>query len=475
MTDADALVATGKVFASAAQALADMPDGAHVAISGFGIVHKFPATLINALHDQGTRDLTVYCNSLGQGNGQQTAQMLAENRQVRRLVASLSARPGTPSAVELQIAAGEVELELVPQGTLVERMRAGGAGIAAFYTPAGAGTQIAEGKDVRYFDGRAHVLEHGIKVDYALLRAWRADTMGNIQFHGSSRNFNDSFAKAARIAVFEVDEIVEPGVIGPEEIDLPGIFVGRVVPTTVKVDVDSIVRRPVRAATSAREYGGKPALTRAEIGRRTAALFQPGETINLGLGIPTLTADHLQPGVVLHGENGLLNYGEFITDGPRDPDHYDAGGNFIKLKPGASFFDSVTSFEIARSGRLDATVLGAYQVGGNGDLANWAYPGLIGGGIGGAMDLAVGARQVVAVLEHQDSKGRPKLVAHCDYPITAPGCVSTIVTDLALLRHVGDGFRLDEIAAGFTVDEVVALTGMPVTVAERVGVMQESW
>jgi 3-oxoacid CoA-transferase len=419
-----------KVFDSAAAAVADVPDGASVSIAGFGITHRFPATLIAALRDHGASGLTVYCNGLGQP-GQPTAQMLAENRQIARLVASFSARPGGATSAETQIADGEMGLELVPQGTLVERMRAGGAGIPAFFTPAGA---------------------------------------------GASRNFNDSFAKAARVAIIEVEEIVDTGLLTPEEIDLPGVFISRVVQTTIHVDPATMPRRGGRGADTRRSYAGKPALTRAEIGHRVAALLQPGQVVNLCAGLPTQAANFLQgKGVVLHGENGVLNYGTFRTDGPPDPDLHDAGGNFITLNSGASFFDSVTSFEIARSGRLDAVVLGAYQVGANGDLANYAHPGMTGGGIGGAMDLAVGARQVIAMLEHSDSQGRPKLVARCDYPLTTPRCVDVIVTDVALLRRDDGGFRLDEIAAGFTVDEVLALTGMPVRVADQVGVLQESW
>jgi len=164
------------------------------------------------------------------------------------------------------------------------------------------------------------------------------------------------------------------------------------------------------------------------------------------------------------------------------------------LRDGASFFDSVTSFEIARGGRLYAVVLGTYQVGGNGDLANWSVPGMVGGGIGGAMDLAVGARHVIAMLEHTDSRGAPKLVENCDFPLTARGVVDAIVTDLALLRRPpwpagvcqqessaptgktsGGRFVLEEVAAGFTADEVLSLTGMSVDVADEVRVMQESW
>jgi 3-oxoacid CoA-transferase len=231
-----------------------------------------------------------------------------------------------------------------------------------------------------------------------------------------------------------------------------------------------------RPADSAREYLGKPALTRSEIARRTAALLPDGAAVNLGAGLPNLVSNYIGGrSVVLHSENGMLNYGPIISGNDFDPDVHDASGYFVQLRPGASFFDSVTSFEIARSGRLDAVILGAYQVGANGDLANWATPEMMGGGIGGAMDLAVGARRVIIMLEHTDSSGRPKLVERCEFPLTAPSCVDTVVTDLALLRRSDGGFQLEEIARGFTVDEVLALTGMTVTIADPIGVMQEHW
>jgi 3-oxoacid CoA-transferase len=293
---------------------------------------------------------------------------------------------------------------------------------------------------------------------------------------GGSRNFNVSFAKAAAVTIAEVDEIVPVGAISPEDVDLPGVFVTRVVRSTVQLDVQNLPMRPSRSADSARSYHGKKALTRSEMAHRTAALMHDGAVVNLGAGLPTLVSNFIgDSSVVLHSENGMLNYGEIIRDDSFDPDVHDAGGYFVGLRPGASFFDSVTSFEIARSGRLDAVVLGAYQVAANGDLANWALPAMVGGGIGGAMDLAVGARRVIALLEHTDSHGASKLVETCDFELTARGCVDTVVTDLALLTHTPRGFRLDEIARGFTVAEVLALTGMEVTVAETVGTMQDAW
>jgi 3-oxoacid CoA-transferase len=464
-----------KVVSSPAAAVDDIADGSTIGIAGFGVAHRFPSSLITALHHKGVRGLTVYCNGLGQP-GYPTAHLLADGGQIAHLVTCFSARPGVVSEAERQILSGQMTLEMVPQGTLVERMRAGGAGLAALYTPVSVGTVIADGKELRTFDGRPYVLERGITTDFALIRAHRADRMGNLQFRGGSRNFNVSFAKAARMAIAEVDEIVEVGDLSPEQIHLPGVFVGRVARSTVQMDVENLPMRPSRPADTAREYLGKRALTRGEIARRTARLIPDGAVVNLGAGLPNLVSNYIgKRPVVLHSENGILNYGAIISGPAFDPDVHDASGYFIELRPGASFFDSVTSFEIARSGRLDAVVLGGYQVGRNGDLANWATPGMVGGGIGGAMDLAVGARRVIVMLEHTDSQGHPKLVEHCEFPLTAPGCVDSVVTDLALLTREGDRFRLDEIARGFTVEEVLSLTGMPVTVADPIGTLQDNW
>src|SRR5690242_10847736 len=188
-----------KTVSSPAAAVEDIVDGATVAIAGFGVAHRFPSSLVTALRDRGVKGLTVYCNGLGQP-GHPTAHLLAEAGQIAHLVTCFSARPGIVSEAERQIRSGQMTLEMVPQGTLVERMRAGGAGLAAIYTPVSVGTSIADGKDVRYFDGQPYVLERAITTDFALIRAHRADPMGNLRFRGGSRNFNVSFAKAARVA-----------------------------------------------------------------------------------------------------------------------------------------------------------------------------------------------------------------------------------------------------------------------------------
>ena len=231
-------MAVDKVFASFADAVADVPDGATVMIDGFGGPGGMPSHLIMALRDHGARDLTVISNTAGlPGFGAKGGQdfvntsVLYANRQVSRAIASFPV-PRSPSVQsDFQDAwrGGEVELEVVPQGTLAERIRAGGAGIAAFYTPTGAGTQLAEGKEVRSFEGRDHVLETGLKADYALIRAHRADVMGNLVYQGTSRNFNPMMATAARVTIAEVDEIVKSGGLDPEAIVTPGIYVSRVV------------------------------------------------------------------------------------------------------------------------------------------------------------------------------------------------------------------------------------------------------
>jgi 3-oxoacid CoA-transferase len=461
-----------KVIATPQQAVADIPDGATVAIAGFSVGHRFATSLIVALRDQGTKNLTLVCNSLGEP-GELRGQILAENRQVRKLIAAFSTRPGVETATDLQIAAGEMEVELVPQGTLVERCRAGGAGIPAFYTPTGVGTAIADGKELREFDGKTYALERAIHVDYALLRAYRADRAGNLQFRGGSQNFNPSFAKAARVAIVEVDEIVEVGELPPELIGLPGIFVSRVVKTSRPFDMSTlkIIRR--RAADTARMYNGKPGLKRAEIAARAARLVRDGSYINLGTGMPTLVSNFLKTrDVVLHAENGVLGYGEMVSGDDVDPDVYNASGQFVSLRPGASFFDSVTSFEMARGGRINTVILGAYEVDQYGNLANWSTADAKKGGIGGAMDLVSGEAELIIVMEHSDSKNRPKLRRNCTYPLTGKQCVDYVVTDLALLHWQNGGFVLEEIAPGFSAEEVRALTEMEFSIPANVRVMQ---
>ena len=230
-----------KVYPDGSAALGDLPDGATVFIDGFGGPGGMAHYLLVSLRDQGSRNLTIVSNTAGiarvvsfgtpPGRTAIDHSLLIENGQVAKAIASFPVSPSVsrPSQFELAYRRGEVELELVPQGTLAERLRAGGAGIPAFYTPTGAGTLIAEGKETRAIDGREYILEHGLRADYAIIRAHRADTNGNLVYRGTSRNFNAVMAPAARITVVEVDEIVPAGALDPEAVVTAGVFVQRVV------------------------------------------------------------------------------------------------------------------------------------------------------------------------------------------------------------------------------------------------------
>jgi 3-oxoacid CoA-transferase subunit B len=209
--------------------------------------------------------------------------------------------------------------------------------------------------------------------------------------------------------------------------------------------------------------------TRQEIAARAALEVPDAGVVNLGIGLPTLVADHI-PGnsdVWLHSENGILGMGPFPFDGEEDPQLINAGKQTVTILPGGSIFDSATSFAMIRGGHVDLAILGAMQVSQHGDLANWAIPGGRIMGIGGAMDLASGARRILVLMSHTTKKGQPKLVPHCTFPLTAVGAVDRIITDLAVIDIVqGLGFQLVECAPGVTEEQVRDATAAPLHTQE---------
>jgi 3-oxoacid CoA-transferase subunit A len=212
-----------KVYPSAEAAVADIPQGATIMSGGFGLCGN-PENLIRALHARGVGGLTIVSNNCGTddyGLG-----VLLKNGQVRKMVSSYV---GENKYFEQQLLSGQIEVELNPQGTLAERIRAAGAGIPAFYTPTGYGTQVAEGKETREVGGRMCVLEHALFADFALVRAYKGDRWGNLVFRKTARNFNPIMAAAARVTIAEVEHLVEPGELDPDEVHTPGIYVQRVV------------------------------------------------------------------------------------------------------------------------------------------------------------------------------------------------------------------------------------------------------
>ncbi len=237
-----------KTVSTFKEAVADIPDGATILIGGFGGAGGMPHRLMLALRDLGSKSLTIAGNTAGiaaptgfgwpDGEEPIDHAILIDNGQIAKVIASfpVSGSVSRKNAFELAFERGEIELEVVPQGTLAERMRAAGAGIPAFYTPTGAGTDLAVGKETREFEGRECVLEAALHADFALIRGAVADTLGNVIYTGTSRSFNIPMAAAAEITIAEVDEIVEPGEIDPERVDTPAIYVDRVVARGTQAD-----------------------------------------------------------------------------------------------------------------------------------------------------------------------------------------------------------------------------------------------
>lgn len=211
-----------KVFANAEAAIHDIPDGATIMLGGFGLC-GIPENSINALVQKGTKELTCISNNAGVddfGLG-----LLLKTRQIKKMMSSYV---GENAEFERQLLSGELEVDLIPQGTLATRIQMAGMGIPAFFTPAGYGTEIAEGKEVREFNGKMHLMEMALHADFAIVKAWKGDRLGNLLFRKTTRNFSTSMARAGTITIAEVEELVEPGVLDPDSIHVPGIYVHRI-------------------------------------------------------------------------------------------------------------------------------------------------------------------------------------------------------------------------------------------------------
>jgi 3-oxoacid CoA-transferase len=379
--------------------------------------------------------------------------VLLNKRQVKKVIASYV---GENKEFERQVLAGELDLQLVPQGTLAEKFRAGGAGIPGFYTRTAYGTLLAEGKPTRTFDdGREYVLEEAIRADVSIVKAWKGDKAGNLVYRKTSRNFNPMIATCGKVCVAEVEQLVEVGELDPDDIHTPGIFVDRIIQGARYEK--RIEFRTVQGAAASR----KDSPVRERMAQRAAQELRDGYFVNLGIGIPTLVANHIPPGinVTLQSENGLLGIGPFPTEDQVDPDLINAGKQTITALPGASFFSSADSFAMIRGGHVDLSILGGLEVAENGDLANWMVPGRMVKGPGGAMDLVSGVKRVVVLMEHTAREGASKVLKACTLPITGKGVVNLLITDLCVFELVpGEGLVLKELHPGVTLDEVKAKT-----------------
>ncbi|MDB5744892.1 MAG: 3-oxoacid CoA-transferase, subunit [Polaromonas sp.] len=282
-----------KLFPSAAQALKGVvSDGQLLAVGGFGLC-GIPEALIDALRDSGVKGLTVISNNAGvDGFG---LGKLLETRQITKMISSYV---GENKEFERQYLAGELELEFTPQGTLAEKLRAGGAGIPAFFTKTGVGTLVAEGKELREFDGQTYVMERSLVPDVALVKAYRADKSGNLQFRLTARNFNPAAAMAGKVCIVEVEEVVETGEIAPDEVHLPGIYVHRIVhnPKPEKrIEKRTVTQAPVDAALAKRE--AQAAIAQAASTEEAPAATPAAPAVSAAPSTPTTSALSGQQGV----------------------------------------------------------------------------------------------------------------------------------------------------------------------------------
>jgi 3-oxoacid CoA-transferase len=439
-----------------------VPSGSTIMVGGFGLVGA-PLHLLEALAGADARDLTAISNNLGEP-GLALGKLL-RNGQIRHAIGSyFTSNPEVVRAVQ----DGRVTAELLPQGTLVEAIRAGGAGLGGFFTPTAAGTTLAGARETRVIDGVPHIFQPALRADVALIKADRADTLGNLAYRMTARNFNPLMATAARRVIAEVETIVPAGALPPEEIVTPHLYVDYV----------------VVARTAAEELGSssggvaraQPSAEQRRIIARALGELRPGDVVNLGIGLPTMLADAITPelGIVLHSENGLLGMGPAPAAGTGLEYPVNAGKQLVTALPGAAYFDSASAFAMIRGGHVDVAVMGALQVDERANLANWAVPGRPLLGVGGAMDLAQGARRLIAVFLHGTKEGRSRLVHACDLPITAFGRVSAAITELGVFRFHAGQLVLEEIAAETTLDEVRARTEATFAVSPTLGVMNPS-
>lgn len=405
--------------------------GDTIIVGGFGMT-GYPIHIVDALARSDVEQLTYVGNNVGEpglGGGK-----LLRNGQIARAVGSFfTSNPEAVAAAQ----SGDIDFELLPQGTLAEALRAGGAGIGGFYTPAAVGTLLADGQETRTFEGRDMLFVPALRGNVALIRAWKADAAGNLQYRMTENNFNQVAATAADIVVAEVDEIVDIGDLDPNQIHTPACYVDYLVEAKTTLD-------DLGSSASVSTSNKKVDDARLSMAKAALAELKQGDIVNLGIGIPTLVADLIGPedGITLHTENGMLGVGPEPESGGAMDYPVNAGKVPVTELPGSSYFDSAASFGMIRGGHVDVAIMGGLQVDEHGNLANWAVPGKPLLGVGGAMDLASGAKKLIVAMTHLARNGTAKVVRECNLPLTAVNAVDVLITDLAVFHFVDGEMRL---------------------------------
>ncbi len=430
-----------QITATEAAALVD--DGARIMAGGFGMTGN-PVHLLHALAEISVKNLTYIANNVGEpdlGGGR-----LLNRGQIKKAIGSFFT--SNPEAVKAA-QDGQMEVELIPQGSLVEAIRAGGAGIGGFYTETAAGTVLAEGAETKVIDGKTFIFVPAIRADVAFIHAWMADTSGNLVYRMTERNFNKAMATAADLVIVEAENIVALGDLDPEHVHTPGSYVDYLV---------SVSTSPEDLGSSASVRSGRSNFSeqRMRIAERALEELRQGDIVNLGVGIPTLIADLItaQHGVTLHTENGMLGVGPSPEEGGAMDYPVNAGKVPVTAVPGSSYFDSSDSFALIRGGHVDLAIMGGLQVDEDANLANWAAPGRPLLGVGGAMDLAQGAKRLIVTMNHRHKDGSPKIVPECELPLTALGAVNTIITELAVFEFIDGHLTLIDIMSGSSLEEI---------------------
>lgn len=386
-----------------------------------------------------------------------------------------------------------MDLELTPQGTIAERLKAAASGVPAFYTPAALNTVVEHGqlpirynpdgsvqkysekRETRVFNGKKYMLEHALPGDVGIIKVHKVDPLGNATFHSTALNFNGVMARAAKVTIVEADEIVKIGDLKPNEISLPGIYVDYIVERKNPLQFERLEFSNHIEQTH-KTFDLAKMSKKEKIARRAALELKDGMYVNLGIGVPIQAATYVDKNldIQLQSENGVLGLGGLPKPGEEDPDTISAGKAAATLLPGAVVFGSEESFAMIRAGRMDLTMLGAMQVSKYGDLANWFIPGKV-KGMGGAMDLVANPdkTKVVVLSDHVDKYGKPKIMDECSLPITGARCVSRIITDLAVFDVDHEqGLTLIEYAPETTVEQLKHCTACDFSVSKDLKPMQ---